>query len=100
MIQNGRIAAKRLSERKTIVRRKDIDDLFYQAETIIVSARVKSKMPTLIYCYSMQRAQAHFNMSAKALNMLITRNEIQTFQKGSHVYVLKKDLNEIFNQNF
>jgi excisionase family DNA binding protein len=93
MISSGRLNAINLSQRKTVVFRKDIDGLFAEPKAKpIVEAK-----PDLSDCYNMSKAQEIFNISEKALYDIIKRNNIPKYQDGRFTYVAKSLLNKILN---
>jgi len=93
LINIGKLHAVNLSERKTLVRRLEIDRLF-EMPTVIELKRIKP--PPVSECYSMGEAQELFHISEKALFEVIKRNNLFKFQEGKFVYVAKSDLNRIF----
>jgi len=95
MIAQGKLNAVNLSQRKTVVFRKDIDRLFELPEpdpSMITEIR-----PPIDECYTMAQAQEAFNISEKALYDVLKRNNISKFQEGWYTYVSKETLNNIFN---
>ncbi|MBB5634962.1 excisionase family DNA binding protein [Pedobacter cryoconitis] len=99
ILQSGKIKAVRLSTRKTIIKRTEIDKVFEQSEFEAPIREKPKKNPHPRYCYTMAQAQDQFNCSEKALYDLIKRNNLSKFQDGWYTYVLKSDLHSIFNQN-
>jgi len=93
LIHSGKLNAINLSKRKTIVARKDVDQLFALPER----TEQKKARPNIEDCYHMGQAQTLFNISEKALFDIIKRNNISKFQKGKFTYVVKVDLDRIFN---
>jgi IS30 family transposase len=85
LINVGRLHAINLSERKTLVRRKEVDRLF--------------ELPPVFELkeINMGEAQRIFNISEKALFDIIKRNNLFKFQESKFIYVAKSDLNKIFN---
>jgi hypothetical protein len=94
LINVGRLHAINLSERKTLVRRKEVDRLF---ELPPVFELKEIKPPAISECYNMGEAQRIFNISEKALFDIIKRNNLFKFQESKFIYVAKSDLNKIFN---
>jgi hypothetical protein len=93
LINIGRLHAINLSERKTLVRRSDIDKIFE-----LPAVEVKEiKPPPISECYHMAEAQEIFKISESALFNLIKRYKLFKFQEGWYTYVAKADLNKIFN---
>lgn len=93
LINIGKLHAVNLSERKTLVRRLEIDRLFELPPVIELK---EMKPPAVSECYSLGEAQEVFRISEKALFEVIKRNNLFKFQEGKFVYVAKSDLNRIF----
>ena len=99
IIYSGKIKVVRLSDRKIIIKRTEVDKMFEQSE-VPVKIREKTKKPRHPrFCYSMGEAQEKFNFSEAALYSLIKRNNIPKYQSGWYTYVLKSDLERVINQN-
>ena len=94
LINIGRLTAVNLSQRKTLVCRKDIDKLFELPKLVQLK---ELKPPPIPECYNMGEAQRIFNISEKALFDIIKRNNLFKFQDGWYTYVAKSDLDRIFN---
>lgn len=99
IIQSGRIKAIRLTPRKTLVKRIDIDQMLSLPEFQVPVLKARKKNPHPKYCYSMTEAQEVLNFSEKALWDLLRRNNIPKYRDGKFSYVLKSDLNKFSNQN-
>lgn len=99
IIQSGKIKAVKLSPRKIIIKRTEIDKVFEQPDFETLIREKPKKNPHPMYCYTMAEAQVKFNCSEKALYELIKRNNLSKFQEGWFTYVLKSDLNNIFKLN-
>ncbi|MCX2452239.1 helix-turn-helix domain-containing protein [Pedobacter sp. PLR] len=99
IIYSGKIKAVRLSDRKLIIKRTEVDKIFEHSEIPVKIREKPKKPPHPKYCYSMGEAQEKFNFSETALNSLIKRNNIPKYQSGWYTYVLKSDLERIINQN-
>ncbi|MGV8963355.1 MAG: helix-turn-helix domain-containing protein [Candidatus Saccharimonadaceae bacterium] len=99
MILSGRIKAIRLTERKTLVKRADIDQMIVLAEFQPPVLKERKKNPHSKYCYSMAEAQQALNLSEKTVYELLKRNNIPKYQEGKYSYVLKSDVNKFSNQN-
>eukprot|EP01132_Coremiostelium_polycephalum_P019818 gene19818-23567_t len=92
IIQRGKIKAVRLSSRKIIIKRTEIDKIFEQPEFVVPVREKPKKNPHPKYCYTMAQAQDIFNCSEKALYDMIKRNKLSKFQNGWYTYVLKHSL--------
>lgn len=98
IIDNGRIKAINLSERKTLVRRSDIDELFEQEPVVPAPEpkvrKIKFKVEN---CYTISDIQSKYKISEKALYDLIKRNNIEKFQQGKFVYVFKNVIDKLLS---
>ena len=91
MIKSGRLRAVMLSERKTIIKREDIDQLFVPPMPEVVFRLATKKKPYKIEdCYTIAEAEKVSQMSSAALYNYIRRNDISKYQKGKYVYVPKE----------
>lgn len=99
IVYSGRIKAVRLSERKIMIKRSEIDKIFEQPEFLVKKIEKPKKQPPIRYCYNMAEAQEKFKLSEKALFDLINRNNISKHRNGWYTYVLKSDLERILNVN-
>lgn len=98
IIYSGKIKAVRLSDRKIIIKRTEVDKIFEQTEVPVKIREKTKKQPHPRFCYSMGEAQEKFNFSEAALYSLIKRNNIPKYQSGWYTYVLKSDLERVINQ--
>jgi len=98
MILSGRIKAIRLTERKTLVKRADIDQMIVLAEFHPPVLKERKKNPHPKYCYSMAEAQQALNLSEKTVYELLKRNNIPKYQEGKYSYVLKSDVNNFLTK--
>jgi hypothetical protein len=94
LINIGKLYSVNLSERKTLVRRTEIEKLFEQPPVVVLK---EIKPLAVSECYNMGEAQKVFNISEKALFDIIKRYNLYKFQIGKFTYVSKSDLNKIFN---
>lgn len=93
------INAYNFSERKTLIRRCDINALFEKPEFgyEIVIRPIEKKEPAEIKdCYTITEIQKKFNISSGVLYNLIKRNNINKFSQGKFTYVAKKDIEAFF----
>jgi excisionase family DNA binding protein len=93
MIKSGKIRGVNLSQRKTVIYRHDIDNLFILPEPL----SPQEEEITFDNSYNMAQAQRVFNISEKALYDIIKRHSVTKKRIGKGVYVLKKSLEVIFN---
>lgn len=98
MINENKINAYNFTERKTIIKRSDIDLLFEKPkphhQDIIVLKQ--EEMPKIEDCYTITEIVQKFNISNGALYNLIKRKKINKFSKGKYTYITKKDIEAIF----
>ncbi|WP_207424950.1 helix-turn-helix domain-containing protein [Pedobacter sp. SYSU D00535] len=96
MIDSGRLAAMKFSERNTRVRRSDVEDLFQcQMPEVVFRVdppQIKFKVED---CYTIAEAENLLGMSSAAVYHYIKRNKIPKFQEGRYVYVPKKMIDSL-----
>jgi excisionase family DNA binding protein len=88
IINSGRLNAVNLKEKKTIIRRADIDKLF----ELPPAAPVNEPAPAdydINDCYTITEVLAKYPISEKALHTLIKRHDIPKQKKGWFAYVPK-----------
>lgn len=79
--------------RRTVIRRSDIDRLFDRPAELMEKARVEP-VP-LAECYTMKEIQQKYSISDKALYELIRRNEIPKQYSGIYAYVPKVRIDQL-----
>ncbi|WP_296151249.1 helix-turn-helix domain-containing protein [uncultured Flavobacterium sp.] len=97
LINTKRINAYNFSERKTLIRRSDIDALFDKPQIgfeVVIRPREQRKQVEIKDCYTITEIQKKFNISSGALYNLIKRSNISKFSKGKLTYVAKKDIED------
>jgi hypothetical protein len=100
LINTGKLVAYNLSIRRTIVLKKDIDQLFQTRSLVATRPKQSDKMPPVDECYTITQLHEKFTISERAMDNLIKRNGITKFQIGRSVYVAKKRIDAILlNQN-
>lgn len=82
IIQSGRIKAIRLTPRKTLVKRIDIDQMLSLPEFQVPILKALKKNPHEKYCYSMTEVQEVLSFSEKVLWDLLNRNNIPKYRDG------------------
>jgi excisionase family DNA binding protein len=93
LIAVGTIPAVNLSERKTIIRRSDLERVFDNAvKEMSASQQQVVEIPQfqVADCYTLTEVQKKYGISDKALYDLIKRNAIPKIKKGWFSYVPKK----------
>ncbi|WP_179412735.1 helix-turn-helix transcriptional regulator [Mucilaginibacter sp. E4BP6] len=95
LINNGTLNGIKFSERKTLLRRSDIERFFDNA---LQPLPPRPEKPLDIkQCYHMGEIQLKYNVSEKALYDMLKRNNIQKTQRGKFVYVLKSKVDQLLN---
>lgn len=95
LINTKRINAYNFSERKTLIRRCDINVLFEKPKIgfeVVLRPTEERKETKIKDCYTITEIQKKFNISNGALYNLIKRNNISKFSVGKFTYVPKKDI--------
>jgi excisionase family DNA binding protein len=84
LIQTGKIQAVNISERKTLVKRSEIDKLFEQPKPIEQIQKHKPKPVQYQYseCYTIPEIQNKFGVSESAIYATIKRFNIPRLKKG------------------
>jgi excisionase family DNA binding protein len=104
MIEQGTLNAVNFSERKTLIKRSDIDSIFLatkpQEPQQIAANDNPDKFPfELSDCYSTSEIRDKFKISDIALNGLIKRNNIPKIKKGWYVFVPKEAIDKLYIQS-
>ena len=95
LINRGTLNGIKFSERKTLLRRSDIELFFDNA---LKPLEPKPEKPLDIkQCYHMEEIQLKYNISETALYNIIKRNDIQKTQRGKFVYVPKSKIDQLLN---
>jgi excisionase family DNA binding protein len=97
MIDSGKLPATKLSERKTLIRRVDVDQLFVQPQLSATKLKTEEKELKLKDCYTMAEAIDVSGMSGKALYQAIARENISKKQVGKYVYVPKSAIHKLLS---
>lgn len=99
LIEQGNIRAVNLAQRKTLVKRSDIDKLFEQPQP--VTPQQESEPEPVNYdiseCYNLTEVQRKYGISDKALHEIIKRNNIPKIKKGWYAYVPKIIIDKLLN---
>lgn len=100
LIALGIIPAVSLSERKTIIRRSDLEKVFDNAVREMstpLEQVVEIPQFQIDDCYSLIDVQKKYRISDKALYELIKRNAIPKIKKGWFSYVPKKLIDKLLH---
>lgn len=94
LINSGKLDASNILEKKTIVRRSDLDSFFEKNK--LKQAEKKRLLDFSIEdCYTITEAQNKFGISDSALNNIIKRHNIPKIKKGWYSYVPKQIIDEL-----
>ncbi len=91
LINQGTIKGVNLAQRKTLIRRVDIDKLFELPQSKPLSTNYR-----ITDCYNIGEIQTKFGVSEKALHSLVKRNNIPKQKQGRCTYVPKILIDNIF----
>lgn len=101
LIRSGKLKATNILEKKTIIRRKDIDKLF---EPIVTKPEPVAKPIESINLnfdiaksYTLTEIQEKYSISESALQQLIRRNNIPKVKNGWYAYVPKNRIDELLS---
>ena len=110
LINTGKLKATNILEKKTIIRRCDLDGLFNQSE--IEAEQNLSVVDKLIQeltewkqagafditnCYTINEVLGKYSISEKALQNLIKRENIPKLKKGWYAYVPKPIIDKLLS---
>lgn len=91
LINTGQLNAINVMQRKTIIKRSDLDAMLEQSKP------EERKEYAINECYTIGETQQKYGISGKALYEIIKRNDVPKFQKGKYVYVPKELIDKIFS---
>lgn len=91
LIEQGKIKAVNIAERKTLVKRSDLDRLFDkpQPESLPTESKSEPIQYDISECFNITEVQSKFGISQTALQQLIKRFDIPKIKGGKFVYVPK-----------
>lgn len=95
LINTGKLKASNPLERKTIIRRSDVDRMLKENE--VNNNRSHSLIDETPEYYSMQEIEVKYNMSEKAIYELIKRNTIEKVKRGRYSLVNKRDIDNLLS---
>ncbi|WP_292901693.1 helix-turn-helix domain-containing protein [Nonlabens sp.] len=109
LINNGKLTATNILEKKTIVRRCDLDKLFTdpseQAQEAAIPVQQKKELNDwmeagayeITDCYTINEVLERYSISETALQQLIKRESIPKIKKGWYAYVPKTIIDKLLN---
>jgi excisionase family DNA binding protein len=95
LIENNTIKAINLSQRKTLIRRSDIDKLFEQPQPPQSPPKVVEYK--ISDCYTIAEVQHKFGISDRTLNNITKRNHVPKLKKGKFTYVPKEIIDKLLS---
>ena len=95
LINAGKLKATNILEKKTIIKRVDLDKLFEQPKPEALQLQPQPIQYDIADCYTIGEIQTKFGVSQTAVQLIIKRNNIPKFQKGKFVYVPKQIIDKI-----
>jgi excisionase family DNA binding protein len=96
MINSGKLKATNILEKKTIIKRSDIDMLFEPSEPTIIQTITETFQINISDCYTLTEVQNKYGVSEKALLEIIKRNNLPKIKNGWFAYVPKFNIDKIF----
>ena len=98
LIEQGNIKAVNIAQRKTLVKRSDLDKLFEKPQPELLQTESKSEQVQydISDCYTLTEVQSKYGISETALQQLIKRYEIPKQKKGGFAYVPKIVIDKLF----
>jgi excisionase family DNA binding protein len=99
LIEEGKINAVNISQRKTLVKRSDLDKLFEQAQpvTLLPERKTENIQFDISECYSLTEIQSKYGISESALQQIIKRYTIPKIKKGWFAYVPKSVIDKLLS---
>ena len=104
LINSGKLQATNILEKKTIIRRSDLDNLFTEIpESGTIPQLQRQELNDwkeagyfeISECYTLTEVQEKYRMSGSAVQQLIKRNSIPKIKKGWYAYVPKQIIDEL-----
>lgn len=95
LINTGKLQATNILEKKTIVKRSDLDKLFENSQPVIPQPeQIQYDIPE---CYKLTEVQNKYGISEGGLQQLIKRNQIPKIKKGWFTYVPKSVIDKLLS---
>ncbi|WP_420151916.1 helix-turn-helix domain-containing protein, partial [Siphonobacter sp.] len=97
LIDEGTLKATNLGERKTTIKRSEIDKLFTRPAPIAIQEPTIQELDSDEPSYTLAEVRSKYGISDKALYEVIKRNQVPKLQKGRVVHVSKLAIDQILN---
>lgn len=109
LIDQGNIKAANLSQRKTLIKRSDIDKLFQdpgalnqdnipKTDNLELNELIPGRSFDIENSYTLTEIQNVFRISEEDLNILISRHSIPKIEKGWDTYLPKNLIDKLLSQ--
>lgn len=99
MIKSNKLFATNILEKKTIIKRSEIDKLFDKPQLPSSTNNIASIEPKeyeIEDCYTITEAQIKYNISQSGLYLLTQKHNIPKIKKWRYVYVPKELIDNLF----
>lgn len=99
LINSGRLKATNILEKKTIVKRSDLDKMFEQPPPVAPRPETQAETPQyeISDCYNLTEAQAKYGISERGLQLLVFRNSIPKIRRGRFAYIPKAIIDKLLS---
>jgi hypothetical protein len=97
LIYTGKLKATRITNRITIIQRKDIDGLLQLSNPYKIEPRPTSKPITQFYTF--EEITAKYGVKTRRIWDIIKSQNIPTFKKGKKTYISQKHIDNHFKKN-
>ena len=95
LINTGKLKATNILEKKTLVKRSDVDKLFIKPKPVYSIKEPLQIEVEITDCYNLTEIQKKHGISEKALHEIIKRNNIPKLKYGRYAYVPKILIDEL-----
>ncbi|NOU46818.1 MAG: helix-turn-helix domain-containing protein [Bacteroidales bacterium] len=95
LIEKGNIKAVNIAQRKTLVKRSNIDTLFEQHQ--IIEPQPKQMQFDISDCYTTEHVRDKYGISESGLRGLIIKHNIPKIKKGWFAYVPKTAIDKLLS---
>lgn len=99
LINSGKLRATNILEKKTIVKRSDLDKLFEQPRKVTPQPEntPEPMQFNISECYTLTEVQEKYGISETAVQNLIKRENIPKIKKGWFAYVPKTEIDKLLS---
>jgi len=97
LIQSGQLPASRISSRLTLIKRKDIDEMFEKGKNRIIPNQAGAREVSTTF-YSISEIEEFYNIGTTWAYKIIRDNNIVKIVKKGKTYYSKKDFDNYFKR--